>query len=273
MDNMGAVIGPLVAAALLASEVPLRDVFLWSALGGVGAVAFALAVREPGHDGLAAAPRFNWAWRDLPPTFRRYLAVLALFTLGNSSNMFLLLRAKELGLTDSQIPLLWALVAFVAAVLATPLSSLSDRFGRVRLIVTGWLVYACFYVALGLNGHPAMLWPLFAVYGLFMAFTEGAEKALVADLAPAHARGTAFGWFHLVSGIMLLPASILFGALWQAFGPATAFVASFVGTPGMNFAPIELTGAGQLAAVRLPESAPPHPKGSAPSRARRRMHP
>lgn len=226
MDNAGAVIGPLIAAALLAINVPLREVFLWSALGGAGAVAFALAVREPEHDRTnAAEPRFSWTWTDLPPTFRRYLAVLALFTLGNSSNMFLLYRAKELGLSDSQVPLLWALVAFVAAVFATPLSGLSDRFGRVRFIVTGWLVYAGFYVALGLNGQPATLWPLFAVYGLFMALTEGAEKALVADLAPPHARGTAFGWFHLVSGVTLLPASIIFGALWHAFGPATAFVA------------------------------------------------
>jgi MFS family permease len=225
MDNAGAVVGPLVAAALLALDVPLRDVFLWSALGGVGAVVCALAIREPAHSTSAAAPRFSWTWADLPPTFRRYLAVLALFTLGNSSNMFLLLRAKDLGLTDSQVPLLWALVAFVAAVFGTPLSGLSDRFGRVRLIVTGWLVYAGFYVALGLNGHPVTLWPLFAVYGLFMAFTEGAEKALVADLAPEHARGTAFGWFHLVSGITLLPASLIFGMLWHAFGPATAFVA------------------------------------------------
>lgn len=224
MDNAGAVIGPLLAAVLLAVDVPIRNVFLWSALGGAGAVAFALALREPEQPPMSAGPGISWSWGDLPYAFRRYLAVLALFTLGNSSNMFLLLRAKDLGLADSQVPLLWALVAFVAAVFATPLSSLSDRVGRVRLIVVGWLVYAGFYLALGLNGDPAMLWPLFTVYGLFMAFTEGAEKALVADLAPAHARGTAFGWFHLISGIMLLPASILFGTLWQAFGPATAFV-------------------------------------------------
>jgi MFS family permease len=223
LDNAGAVIGPLLAAALLAWDVPLRHVFLWSGLGGVGAVAFALAVREPQIESHESGAEFTWTLAGLPPVFRRYLAVLALFTLGNSSNMFLLLRAKDLGLTDSQIPLLWALVAFVAAVFATPLSGLSDRFGRPRLIMAGWLVYAGFYLALGLNGHPATLWPLFGVYGLFMALTEGAEKALVADLAPAHARATAFGWFHMVSGIMLLPASLLFGVLWQAFGPVSAF--------------------------------------------------
>ncbi len=225
MDNSGAVIGPLLAAGLLAANVPLRDVFLWSALGGAGAVAFALAVREPQRDSNTPATPFTWTLAGLPPVFRRYLAVLALFTLGNSSNMFLLLRAKDLGLTDSQVPLLWALVAFVAAVFATPLSGLSDRFGRPRLIITGWLVYAGFYLALGIYTRPELVWPLFAVYGLFMAFTEGAEKALVADLAPAHARATAFGWFHMVSGIMLLPASLVFGLLWQAFGPLWAFSA------------------------------------------------
>lgn len=224
MDNLGAVAGPLLASVLLALGVPLRAVFFWSALGGAGAVAFAIAVREPDRAQPGTAPRVSWTFAGLPRPFRRYLVVLALFTLGNSSNMFLLLRAKELGLSDSQVPLLWALVAFVAAVFSTPLSGLSDRVGRRRLIISGWTVYAGFYVALGLNGQPATLWPLFAVYGLFMALTEGAEKAFVADLAPRESLATAFGWFHMVSGLMLLPASLLFGLLWQAFGPETAFV-------------------------------------------------
>ncbi len=225
MDNLGGVAGPLLAAALLASGVPIKQVFLWSALGGLGAVAFAAAVREP-KGAIATDKRaIAWSFAGLSVMYRRYLIVLALFTLGNSSNMFLLLRARELGLTDSQVPLLWALVAFVAAVLSTPLSGLSDRFGRPRLIISGWLVYAGFYVLLGLNADPVTLWPLFAVYGLFMALTEGAEKALVADLAPGDALATAFGWFHMVSGLMLLPASVVFGLIWQAFGPQTAFVA------------------------------------------------
>lgn len=223
MDNLGAVVGPLLAAGLLAAQVPLREVFLWAALGGVAAVALALAVREPARETAPVVVPFSWTLRGLPGPFRRYLVVLGLFTLGNSSNMFLLLRARELGFPEYQVPLLWALVALTAAVFSTPLSALSDRLGRPRLIVGGWLIYAGFYLLLGFNGHPALLWPLFGLYGLFMAATEGAEKALVADLAPRAMLGTAYGWFNMIAGIMLLPASILFGWLWQQAGAPVAF--------------------------------------------------
>jgi MFS family permease len=109
-------------------------------------------------------------------------------------------------------------------VFSTPLSALSDRLGRVRLIVSGWAVYGLFYLLLGLNGHALwLLWPLFAFYGLFLAATEGAEKALVADLAPRELLGTAYGWFNLTAGLFLLPASLLFGWLWQGVSPEAAF--------------------------------------------------
>src|SRR5262249_9272132 len=152
----------------------------------------------------------------LPLQFRRYLVVLAIFTLGNSSNMFLLLRAKALGMPDAEIPLIWALVSLVATIFSTPLSALSDRIGRARLIIAGWCMYALCYLALGINGKSLMLlWPLFAFYGLFLAATEGAERALVADMVPRDHAGTAYGWFNLVTGLTLLPASFLFGLLWQ----------------------------------------------------------
>jgi len=223
MDNLGAVIGPVLAWALLVADVPIRDVFLWASLGGGAAVAIALMVREPARETRIESPKLSLTLVDMPPVFKRYLAVLALFTLGNSSNMFLLFRARELGLTDAQVPLLWALVALMASLFSAPFSALSDRLGRKRLIITGWLVYAGFYLLFGLNGHPTAIWPLFAVYGLFMAFTEGAEKAFVADIAPAHALGTAFGWFNLTSGILLLPASLIFGFVWEYVSSEVAF--------------------------------------------------
>lgn len=223
MDHLGAVVGPLLAAWLLAAQVPLREAFLWAALGGAAAVALALAVREPAREPVKSSATFRWTWRGLPVSFQRYLLVLALFTLGNSSNMFLLLRARELGFPEYQIPLLWALVALTATLFSTPLAALSDRLGRTRLIVAGWLVYGGFYLLLGWNGYPALLWPLFALYGLFMAATEGAEKALVADLAPREALGTAYGWFNMIAGVMLLPASLVFGWLWQQSGATMAF--------------------------------------------------
>lgn len=153
--------------------------------------------------------------------------MLALFTLGNSSNMFLLLRASELGLPEYQVPMLWALASAVAAVLSTPLSALSDRVGRIRLILWGWAVYGLVYLALGLSGPGATrLWLLFAAYGLFLAATEGAEKALVADLAPKDRLGTAYGWFNLTTGALLLPASLIFGQIYQGIGAPAAFAFS-----------------------------------------------
>ena len=227
MDNAGAVIGPLLAAWLLARGVPIKDVFLWSIVPGIITVTLALSIKEPPVIPLAQRPVFSWKMEGFPPIFKRYLLVLALFTLDNSSNMFLLLRAKELGLPDYQVPLLWALVSGVAMVFSTPLSALSDRIGRVRLILAGWAVYGLFYFLLGINGfHTLLLWPLFAFYGLFLAATEGAEKALVADLAPRDRLGTAYGWFNLTAGVMLLPASLMFGWLWQGVAVEAAFAFS-----------------------------------------------
>ncbi len=224
LDNAGAVAGPLLAAWLLYRGMPIRDILLWTLVPGVMTVGLALCIREPHREMPLHKPTFSWTLQGFPPIFKRYLLVLALFTLGNSSNMFLLLRAREMGLAESQVPLLWALASGMAMLFSTPLSALSDRLGRTRLIVGGWAVYGVFYLLLGLNGQNLwLLWPLFAFYGLFMAATEGAEKALVADLAPKELLGTAYGWFNLTAGIMLLPASMLFGWLWQTFSPEWAF--------------------------------------------------
>jgi MFS family permease len=227
MDNAGAVIGPVLAAALLGTGLALRDVFLWSFVPGVLCLALSLAIREPAQPLPRQARRTRWKFGELPPLLRRYLAVVALFTLGNSSNMFLLLRARELGLTEAQVPLLWAGVSAVAMLLSTPLSGLSDRFGRKRFLVGGYLAYAAVYLALArLRTDGAEMLVLYALYGVFLGATEGVEKAMVADLAPADGAGAAFGWFNLVAGIMLLPASLLFGWLYQTFSARLAFSVS-----------------------------------------------
>ena len=224
MDNAGAVIGPVMASILLASGTPLRSIFLWSVVPALLCLGLALAIDEPEPAVGGPRPAFDWRMRDLPPVFRRYLVVVALFTLGNSSNMFLLLRAKELGVAASHIPLLWAAVSGVAMVFSTPLSALSDRFGRTGLLVSGYTAYALFYAAFGsLVSGGARLFVLFGFYGLFLAATEGVEKALVADLAPHELRGTAFGWFNLTAGVLLLPASVVFGWLYQGLSPQVAF--------------------------------------------------
>ncbi|HEY8011601.1 MAG TPA: MFS transporter [Rudaea sp.] len=225
MDNFGAVIGPLIAAALLALGMPLRHVLFAAIVPALIVLWLSFAIVEPEIKPSATPLRFSWNLREFPPQFRRYLIVLGLFMLGNSSNMFLLLRAKDLGLSDAQVPILWALVSLVAAIFSTPLSALSDRLDRRTLIVGGWAIYAVFYLLFGLmSATPWLLWPMFAGYGLFLAATEGAEKALVADMVPRTQSGTAFGWYNLVVGILLLPASVLFGWLWATLSPMAAFV-------------------------------------------------
>ena len=129
---------------------------------------------------------------------------------------------------EAQVPLLWALTSLIAAIFSTPFSALSDRIGRKTLILAGWGIYGIFYLAIGLNGKVADLWLLFAFYGLFLAATEGVEKAYVADFAPPALLGSAYGWFNMTTGIMLLPASLLFGAIWQLAGAQAAFAFSSI---------------------------------------------
>ena len=224
MDNAGAVVGPLIATLLLGAGLELKEIFLWSIVPALLCVALALMIREQKQYTPQSARPLDWRLHAMPRAFRRYLMVVALFTLGNSSNMFLLVRARDLGMDQVQVPLLWATVSLVAMCFSTPLAALSDRFGRIRLLTAGYLAYGLFYLALGQLQHNGLiLFALFGCYGLFMAATEGVEKALVADLAPVDHQGTAFGWFNLIAGVMLLPASIIFGWLYQTFQPQTAF--------------------------------------------------
>ncbi|MEE9476017.1 MAG: MFS transporter [Roseateles sp.] len=223
LDNTGAVIGPLLAWGLLSAGVPLQQVFLWALVPGAVCLLLASAVRDAPPPA-APPPAFSWVLADLPVPLRRYLVVVALFTLGNSSNMFLFLRARELGVTESQVPLLWAAVSAVAALCSVPLSALSDRLGRVRLLVAGYAAYALFYLGMAVWAAPGWrLYALFGLYGVFMAATEGVERALMADLAPPAQRGTAFGWLNLTMGALLLPASLLFGGLWEGLSATVAF--------------------------------------------------
>lgn len=223
MDNLGAVVGPLAAVALLALGFEMRTVFLLAVVPALAVLVLAWKVPEPEREAPSKQP-IRWTLAGLPPAFRRYLVVLGLFTLGNSSNMFLLLRANELGAGPTRTTLMWALYSFVAAILSTPLSALSDRFGRARTLAFGWLAYALAYLAIGfLPGADWALWLAFAGYGAVTASLEGTEKALVADLVPRERSGTAFGWYNLVAGAMLLPASLLFGWLWASLSPGVAF--------------------------------------------------
>ena len=229
MDNAGAVIGPLAAAALLAWQVPIRDILLWTALPGALCVALALSLREPAPlrvpvaSGAADVDASGRARPPLPPGFRRLLWAVALFTCGQASQTFLLLRATDAGMPPAQVALLWAAVATTTMLLGVPLSAWSDRVGRLRPMALGWALYALVFAGFGLATSVPMFWLLAIGVGLYQALTEGAERALIADQVPAAQLGTAYGTYYLIKGLLLLPASALFGVLWQYGAAALAF--------------------------------------------------
>jgi MFS family permease len=148
--------------------------------------------------------------------------VLAIFTLGNSSDAFLLLRAQDAGIALAALPLLWSFHHLVKSFASTPAGGLSDRWGRKGIIVLGWAIYAISYAGFARATAPWHFWALFGVYGFFHAFSEGPERALLADLAGTATRGRDFGWFHAIGGGMQLPASVLTGYLWQRYGGGVA---------------------------------------------------
>lgn len=228
MDNAGAVIGPLLAFALLSWEVPLGHIFLLAIVPAIICLVLSLKIQEAAPAKPVAKPvAFDWRLGGMPHVFKKYLVVVAIFTLGNSSNMFLLLRAKEIGMPTEYVPLLWAAVSAVAMIFSVPLAALSDKVGRITVLLCGYTAYGIFYFGISaIENNTNMLFLLFGFYGLFMGATEGVEKALVVDLVAEDRRGTAFGWFNLTAGLLLLPASIVFGFLYQGISPTCAFLFS-----------------------------------------------
>ncbi len=161
--------------------------------------------------------------RELGPSFRRYVVLLGLFTLGNASDAFLLLRAQELGVAVPLIPLFWGALHVSKMIWSLPGGMAADRVAPWKLIVGGWGLYALVYGGFALANQAWQAWALAGLYGLYFGLTEAPEKALVADLAPSHLRARAFGIYHFAQGLGALPASLIFGALWQWQGAAAAF--------------------------------------------------
>lgn len=243
MDHLGAAIGPLLAAGLVAAGASLRVTFAVAA--GVGILAPALlalrltdpARQEPPsppgeappareHAPAAAARRARATLPTspsrLPAALRGYVALGALFALANSTDAFLLVRAREVGVSAASLPLLWFLHHVVKTLAALPGGALSDRVPRGAVVAAGWGAYALAYVGFALASTPWHVVALFAFYALYHGLAEGAERALVADLAPAGLEGRAFGWYHGAAGAAALPAGLLTGLLWEAYGAATA---------------------------------------------------
>src|SRR4051812_2465536 len=217
MDTAGAVVGPLTVLLILtiAPPLPLAWLFFVALVPGLASAALAaVALRDRTHEPHADAKP--------PPIIQRYprslwhlIVANAVFSLGNSSDSFLILRSKELGLTFRGVVLAFAIYNAVYALTSWPLGSLSDRVGRKWIIACGWLVYALVYLGFATTGSSSAPWALLTIYGLYQALTEGVTKALIGDVADPDQRAGAIGLFYTVSGAEQLAASVLAGSLWS----------------------------------------------------------
>lgn len=227
-DTAGATLGALlalVALGLLGEQY--RTIFLISAVPAALGVASLFLIRERVHaHPQTRRPRLSLSQYDR--RFKLFLLASAIFALGNSSDAFLILRAKDLGLSAFAAVLAYVIFNLVYGALSIPAGMLSDRIGRRRIIAGGFIIFSLVYLGFALTGGTAAVWPLFAVYGLYMAMTEGVGKAFAADMAPAHARGTALGTLHAVTGLLAFFSSLIAGLLWDSFSPRAPF---FFGAP------------------------------------------
>lgn len=234
LDTLGSVAGPLIAYGLLKiwdSHVhKYNEVFFVAGLvAAIPLVIIGLFVRERKQP----VNKQKISLKALRGSFAFFLAIMLLFTLGNSSDAFLILRANNVGISSATIPLVIAFFNLVSALAAIPAGRISDRIGRRKAISIGWVVYAAVYLGFALVQHSWLIWPLYGFYGLYYAFTEGSAKAMVAELVPEENRGAAYGLYNASVGVMALPASLIAGFLWSkvspsapfAFGAALAFLA------------------------------------------------
>lgn len=221
LESFGALLGTVAGYALLSSGMSVRRVIFWSAVPGI----FTMLVIGFGVQSRAAAPAPSVVRVGLPPVraFRRLLLAVVTFTLGNSSDAFLLWRAREVGVSLAATPILWALLHLVRSATATWGGRLSDRRGRSFTITAGWLVYALIYAGFAVSGTTWQVWLLFAVYGAYYGLTEGAQKAMVVDMVPKEWQGRALGAFQMAVGVAALPASAAFGLLYREWGAGAAF--------------------------------------------------
>jgi MFS family permease len=237
MDTTGATLGLVIAAIIIYAvqggglTLELKTyqrLVLFGVIPAVLAVILLLAfvhdrkqqthVSTAGQTAPLAKSKINFDAR-----FKLFLLVMGVFTLGNSSDFFVILRAQNLGTSVVYITLMLVLFNITYAVVSTPAGILSDKIGRRRVIALGWLIYAAVYFGFALSHQIWLIWALFAGYGVYYGVTEGAAKAFVADLVPAERRGTAYGYYQGVVGITLLPASLLAGWLWDKINPAMPF--------------------------------------------------
>jgi MFS family permease len=227
MDHAGAVVGPLLAAALLCAGVPLGHVFMASVIPGVLVVVLLAAGLPAEAPAVPTATPAPLAWTALDPALRRLVLAAGLLAFAAVPEVLVVLWAREAGLAIAWVPLLWAVASLVKMLVVYPAGALSDRLGRVPLLLAGWSARVVILLALAaVPARGAAVWLLFVAYSATLALTEPAERSLVGDRAAADQRGTAYGFYHLASGLTVLPGGLAFGAAWERFGSAPAFVAA-----------------------------------------------
>jgi len=221
MDNLGAAIGPMLATSLvLWLGERYRLIFFLASIPALLSLFALIFVRERKPERKEGAPPIKLSLRPFDRRFKIFLLIVILFTLGNSSDAFLLLKANEVGIDLALIPMLWFALDITRTIFSMPAGAISDRVGRRYVIVLGWFVYALTYFGFAFAGKAVYIWLLFILYGFYYSLTEGVEKAFVADLVPSELRATAYGIYSFAIGVGAFPASALFGALWQWTGGA-----------------------------------------------------
>ena len=225
MDHIGAILGPLLATAFLVwYPSRYRMLFALTAIPGALTLLLLWFAREPKQTAVSVADqRVDSPITALPSPLLRYFIVLSIFTLGNSTDAFLLLRLTEAAGGPRFIPLMWAALHVVKTVFSVAGGTASDRFGRRKLIAIGWIVYAVVYGGFAVSHSLWALITWFMIYGVYYGCVEGTERALIADFALPSQKGTAFGIYNAVSGLGALVSSIVFGVLWNTFGAGVAF--------------------------------------------------
>jgi len=231
LDSLGAVIGVILAYCFLTVyKSDYKKVFFYSLIPASLAVVILLLVKETQRNvpkrpinlnPPVSTPKFNFSSFDR--RLKAFLLIVFLFTLGNSSNQFLLLRAKNLGFLEGNIILLYLVYNLVYSFFSYPAGRLSDKIGRKTLLVGGYLFYGLVYMGFAVVRSPSSLWLLFVLYGVYIASTQGVEKAFIADLAPENLRGTLMGMHSTLVGVGLFPASLLAGIFWNLWGAPAPF--------------------------------------------------
>ena len=229
LDTMGSVFGPLLAAGMLllfgSNLASYRRIFLLTAIPGlIALLIIVFFVHEAAKlKTESPAAKIKVSIFSLPKDFYFLLLAITIFSLGNSTDAFLLLRAQNLGLSLAIIPIVYAAYYFVYALLSYPIGILSDKIGKKKIIITGWIFYALTYFGFAAATRAWQVWPLFILYGIFFAATEGSGRALTADVVKPEHHGFAFGLYNTAIALAALPASIFAGYLWDKYSPAAAF--------------------------------------------------